>query len=203
MSNKRASPMSVSVAFHEKCRQRLSLPASGHSHSAFFTGDTVPNAPRGSERGLAGRLALGPGCDGARSVSARPPELRGRSRGVPPGATLRRRPSFAHSSSRRRPATADGAAGQPDLAECGEALAHRHAPRGGGIASRPRGRLPAPPRGARPRRSRTRRRFAERNSCVPAEHRDDHRQPLRVHPGSDPPRHRQVGGSDQRLDLEE
>jgi hypothetical protein len=37
---------------------------------------------------------------------------------------------------------------------------------------------------------------------VAPEHRDDHREPLRIDPGGDAARHRQVGARDERLHLE-
>ena len=43
----------------------------------------------------------------------------------------------------------------------------------------------------------------ERHARVAAEDGDDHREPLRVDTGPDPSRHREIGRSDERLDLEQ
>ena len=43
----------------------------------------------------------------------------------------------------------------------------------------------------------------ERKPRVARQHRDDHRQALRVDPRADPPRHREIGRRDERLDLEQ
>ncbi len=45
--------------------------------------------------------------------------------------------------------------------------------------------------------------LAERDACVPREHGDDHREPLRVDAGRDAPRHREVCLRDERLHLEQ
>ena len=44
---------------------------------------------------------------------------------------------------------------------------------------------------------------AERQPGVAGEHREDHREPLGVDAGGDPPRHREVARRDERLDLEQ
>ena len=86
-------------------------------------------------------------------------------------------PSFPHSSRRRSACDAAQAAGEADLAECGEpSRSGRHGPPTRSRARR-RGRRPAPRCERRPRRSRTRPRSRARPR-MPAEHGDDHREPL-------------------------
>ena len=95
------------------------------------------------------------------------------------------------------------AAGEPDLAERGEPVAHGRVARRGGDRERDRevgARLVDPQPAGDVDEDVGR---AERDAGVAREDGDDHRQPLRVDAGADAPRHRQVGGRDERLDLEQ
>ena len=121
------------------------------------------------------------------------------------GAITRSRPSFAHSSSRRsawrgRPQPAR----EPDLAEDADSLRAPGTPRAAdAIASAtarsaPGSSMRTPPATLTKTSAR-----AQRDTGMAREDGDDHRQPLRVDAGRDPPGHREVGARDERLDLEQ
>ena len=95
------------------------------------------------------------------------------------------------------------AAREPDLAERRQAVLRRHALRGGSDRQRDgevrAGLVDADAAGHVDEDVRA----AERDACVPAQDGDDHREPLGVDTGRDPPWHREVTRCDERLDLEQ
>ena len=169
--------------------------------------DAAGDAPHGTPRPRPFRAVTPrapPGAPPGASPRGRPersPRARGRAR---PARRPRATPSFAHSSSRRsacaagrsrpvRPSSPNAAtlslSGAPRAAEAIASATARSAP-GSSIRTPPATftNTSAEPSGTPPCRR---------------EHGDDHREPLRVDPRRDTPRHREVAPRDERLDLEQ
>ncbi len=187
--------MSVSVAFTKKCRQRLSLPASRHiiAGSSQAINGTATAFGSYAAASSAGRSCSSPAAD------RRTQRLRRRRPGARALDGARRRddgamPSFAHSSSRR--STCDGWRRRPvsPISPNAASPSRTGTPRAAdAIASATARSAPGSSMRTPPATLTNTSAAGERDSRVPPEHRDDHREPLRVDPRADAPRHREIG----------